>query len=62
MELKNSYFYKGALIYQGNDLVLETFYPWFADSYPARKKWEPTTILGPFRTAKEAEASVDKAP
>ena len=55
-----SYWYNGAYIY--DEYTAPYVLKYFADCYPARKRWEPTTILGPFDTKQEAEEAVDKAP
>ncbi len=55
-------YYKSAYIFFQERGESETGKGWYVDCYPCRKKWEPTTILGPFKNWKAAADAVDKAP
>jgi len=65
MKYEREDYYNGALIWYHPNLDDESenyTRGWYADCYPYRHTWEPTTILGPFKTKKEAKSAVDKAP
>lgn len=58
----NEYFYKSAYIFFQDRGESPTGKGWYADCYPVRKRWESTTVIGPFPTKEQAEKAVDEAP